>query len=77
MTKKDKLVERIKNNPKNIDFEELHQYLVQHGATWREGGRKSHRYYSLHGNHLSVPRNKPIKPTYVLQAIELVEGKGE
>ena len=73
MFQKEKLIAAIKNNPRNVSFEDLDKYLTLHGATWREGGRRSHRYYTLNGKNLSVPRNKPVKAIYVLQAIELVE----
>lgn len=76
MTKKDKLIAKMKNNPKDVDFEELHNYLVANGAEWREG-KGSHRYYMLNGERLSVPRQKPMKGIYVIKAIALVEGNKE
>ncbi|BBB89384.1 MAG TPA: toxin HicA [Methylomusa anaerophila] len=77
MTQKEKLAAKIKNNPRNVSFDDLHKFLEMNGATWWEGGRKSHRVYNLNGQSLSIPRDKPVKAVYVKMAIELVEGKGE
>lgn len=74
MSQKDKLMQRIKNNPKDIEFEELHQYLIANGAEWREG-KGSHCYYILKGETLAVPRQKPLKAYLVKRAIAMVEGK--
>ncbi|HEY3424303.1 MAG TPA: type II toxin-antitoxin system HicA family toxin [Negativicutes bacterium] len=72
MTQKDKLTQAIKENPNDVSFNELHKYLEQHGATWREG-KGSHRVYTLNGEHLVIPRQKPVKAIYVKLAIILVE----
>jgi len=74
LSQKEKLIQAIKTNPNDVSFEELHKYLTMHGATFREG-KGSHRVYRLNGERLTVPRQKPLKGTYVKQAIELVEGE--
>jgi len=73
VSKKAKLEEAIKNNPKDISFDELHRYLVANGATWREGRKGSHRVYILNGEQLTVPRRKPLNAVYPKKAIKLVE----
>lgn len=73
MSQKTKLIAAIKNNPKNVSFDELHSYLLMHGAEWREA-KGSHRYYTINGETLAVPRQKPLKAYIVEKAIDLVEG---
>lgn len=74
MSQKEKLMQRIKSNPKDVGFDDLHQYLVANGAEWREA-KGSHRYYTLKGETLAVPRQRPLKAYLVKRAIALVEGK--
>ena len=76
MTKKEKLIEKMKSNPKDVGFDELHNYLVSNGATWREA-KGSHRFYTLNGESLAVPRQHPLKAYLVRKAIVLVEGNKE
>lgn len=73
MSKKEKLAEAIKKNPKDVSFEELHHYLTSNKAIWREA-KGSHRYYTLNNETLAVPRQKPLKAYIVKKAIEMVEG---
>lgn len=77
MSQKDKLIAKIKNNHRDVELEEIHKYLVMHGAQWHEGGKGSHRVYLLNGSQLTIPRKKPIKAIYVKLAIELVEVNNE
>jgi hypothetical protein len=74
LSQRQKLIDQIKSNPKDVSFEELHKYLVLNGATWREA-KGSHRYYSLNGQTLAVPRKNPIKAIYVNKAINMIEGE--
>ncbi|TGE39376.1 toxin HicA [Desulfosporosinus fructosivorans] len=77
MSKLKKLLERIRNNPKNVRFEELDKILIHYGFTKRQSsGGSSHFYYTKGEKLLSVPFHKPhIKVTYVERAIELLEGE--
>lgn len=74
MSQKEKLIKSMKNNPKDVSFEDLHKYLMMHGAECRDA-KGSHVYYTLNGKPLSVPRKHPVKAIYVKQAFEMVEGK--
>ena len=77
MSKLEKLLERIRNNPKNVRFEELDKILIHYGFTKRQSsGGSSHYYYTKGEKLLSVPFHKPhIKVIYVERAIELLEGE--
>ncbi len=74
MSKLEKLLERVRNNPKAVRFEELDKLLIRAGFTRRQSKKgSSHFYYTKDGKAISVPFKKPyILETYVLEAIDLI-----
>ena len=70
MSKLEKLLERVINNPKTVRFEELDKLLLRAGFSKRQSGKgSSHFYYSKGDKTLSVPYQKPyILKVYVEQA---------
>jgi len=74
VTQKDKLLRKMKNNPRDVGFDDLHKYLTQNGATVRQGSG-SHWVYTLNGRHLAIPRDTPVKAIYVKLAFGMVEGE--
>ena len=74
MSKLEKLLERIKNNPKTVRFEELDKLLIRAGFTKRQSKKgSSHYYYTKEDKAISVPFRKPyILETYVLEVIDLI-----
>jgi predicted RNA binding protein YcfA (HicA-like mRNA interferase family) len=78
ITKKEKLLERIKNNPKTVKFEELDKILSDVGFVRRQpSGGSSHYTYNLQDKILTVPYKRPyVKVIYVKTAIKLLEELG-
>ena len=78
ITKKEKLLNRIKNNPITVKFEELDKILQDVGFERRQpNGGSSHYTYGLDNKILTVPYKKPyIKVIYVKMAIKLLEDLG-
>ncbi len=77
MTRRDKLYERIVNNPKDVNFDDLDILLKKNGFTRRQpsGGSSHYIYYHPElppGDKLSIPKAKPIKAIYVKEAIMLI-----
>ena len=72
-----KLLEKIKNNPKHVRFEELDKILIHYGFTRRQSSKgTSHYYYTKGEKVISVPFHHPhIKAFYVERAIGLLEGE--
>jgi len=73
-----KLYRKIKNNPKNVRFEEIDKLLVNAGGFVRRNKSSSHYFYShpdLNGidDYVNIPYNKPIKECYIKKAIEKFE----
>ena len=73
MSKLEKLLQRIKNNPKTVRFEELDKILTREGYERRQpGGGSSHYTYKKSGNRsLTVPRQTPyVNECYVINVLE-------
>ena len=77
MSKFEKLLQKIKNNPKAVRFEELDKILIRAGFSRRQPKKgSSHYIYSKGSKRLSVPYNEPhIKAYYIELAIELLKGE--
>ncbi|WP_035463404.1 type II toxin-antitoxin system HicA family toxin [Alicyclobacillus macrosporangiidus] len=76
MTQFEKLLERIRNNPKTVRFDELDRVLIRSGFRRRQPRSGSSHYTYIRGKQiLVVPFHKPyVKQIYVERAIELLEG---
>lgn len=73
MTKLDKLLERMRNNPRDWSIEDLKALARRHGIEWRQPGT-SHVTFSRQGvAPLTVPAHKPIKPIYVSRFVAMIE----
>ena len=74
MSKKDKLIEAIKNNPKNIRFEKLRKILENIGYKANKKSSGSHYVFTKEDSiSLTIPYKRPVKITYVKQVIEIIE----
>jgi len=76
MGKLEKLLLKIKNNPRQVRFDELDKILLEEGFKRRKpGGGSSHYIYTKGNVRLTVPYRKPhILEVYVKRAIEAIEG---
>ena len=72
MSKFEKLLERIKNNPKTVRFEELEKILLRYGfKESQSGGGSSHYIFKKGEQVFTIPRHGQfVKAVYVLQVIE-------
>ena len=74
MTKKAKLLQKIKNNPKVVSFNDLKGLLIGYGFTCRTpGSGSSHHIYTLGRHQISVPYRRPyVKEVYVRHVLEIL-----
>ena len=73
MTKADKILERMRNNPRDWSIEDLKTLAARHGVDWRQPGT-SHVTFSRAGAApLTVPAHKPIKPIYVSRFVAMID----
>lgn len=73
MGRRAKKLERFRQNPKNVRYEELEGVLLYLGKKRRGGG--SHAVFSYPGcEPLTIPIKKPfLKQAYVRQAIRAID----
>ena len=65
MSKKEKAIARLRQNPKNVRFEEIEKILLGLGFKKRQDGT-SHATFTFGGHIVTVPKRKPfVKPKYV------------
>ncbi len=76
MSQLEKLLQRIRNNPRTVTFEELDKILRKNGYERRQpGGGSSHYTYRKKGKlPLTVLKKSPyVKEEYVKQVIEVLD----
>ena len=74
MSTHEKLLARIRKNPREWRIEDLKAVADRFGIVWRnEGG--SHHVFSFPGvdDDVCVPAHRPIKPVYVRHFVALVD----
>jgi hypothetical protein len=77
MVKADKIIERMRNNPRDWSIDNLKTLASRNGVDWRQPGT-SHVTFSYPGlAPLTVPSHKPIKPIYVKRFLELIDRIGD
>lgn len=77
MTKAEKLIERMRANPKDWRMSSLEVVATHYGVTVRKTGG-SH-FVFLHPESdiaVSIPFRRPIKPVYVSQFLALIDDVG-
>lgn len=79
MTKRDKRVKKLFQNPKTVPFQELDRVLEDFGFKKRQPGSGSSHYVYTRGNiQMSVPFRRPfVKEVYVKRVLELLGGENE
>jgi hypothetical protein len=67
-------IEQIKRRRRSVAPDKIHALLLAAGFEYRWGGR-NHAIYSHTKlvENLSIKQSKPLKPTYVSQAIRALE----
>jgi len=75
MSKKEKLIEAIKNNPKNVRFEDLKKILESIGYTAVNNGGSHYVFTKVNSISLTIPYKKPVKVVYVKQVIKIIENE--
>ena len=74
MSKADKLLQKMRNNPRDWTLENVVTVCQQNGLDIRAG--KGSHYVVSHpelSTMLTVPAHRPIKPIYIKKLIELID----
>jgi hypothetical protein len=74
MSKVDKLLEKMRRNPRDWRIEDLEMLALRFGLEVRKpGGSHAIFFHEGTGRQLSVPAKRPIKPIYVTAFIALLD----
>lgn len=74
MSKREKLLKKLRNNPKNIKFETIQKLLLSFGFKERQPkGGSSHYTYTLDSIIITVPKHKPVNSIYVKKVIKIID----
>ena len=72
MSKDDKLIKDLQNNPKNVRFETLEKILLSRGFTL-QSIKGSHHNFVKNGYLINLPKHKPMKIFYVKLVLKSIE----
>ncbi len=74
MSKKEKLIQKLRNNPTNVRFETLQSLLLYYGFIERTPkGGSSHYTYIFKQYIITIPKHKPVKSIYVKKVLSILE----
>ena len=74
MSKKDKLLQNIRNNPTNVRFETIQKIMLSYGFTETQpSGGSSHYTYHKGIYRITIPKNKPVNTIYIKKAIGIID----
>ncbi|MCD6297564.1 MAG: type II toxin-antitoxin system HicA family toxin [Deltaproteobacteria bacterium] len=78
MSKIEKLLNKMRNNPRDWQIDTLKDIAKQFGIDWRQPGTSHVTFRHKSGAKLSVPARRPIKAIYIKKFLRLLdEGEGE
>lgn len=72
MSAVEKLLEKMRNNPKDWRIEQLKTIARAYNIEWRQRGTSHVVFIRDDGQTLPVPANRPIKPIYIKKFVEFV-----
>lgn len=74
VSKRDKLLKQMKNNPRgDWKIGTLKSIADHYGIDYADNGTSYLVFRSPDGAHLTVPEHRPIKPVYIRLFIEFIE----
>lgn len=74
LSKKDKQIQAIRNNPRNVRFDTLRNILLSHGfVESAPGGGSSHYTYHRGIYRITVPKDNPVNQVYVKKVVEILD----
>ena len=76
MTKREKRLQKLRQNPKNVAFEELRQVLEDEGFTLDHATGSHHIFRRVIGERVFrvvIPYARPVKSPYVRQVLAAVD----
>ncbi len=72
MSQKVKLLKAMKNNPKDVPFEDIKKLLESYGYVCHNSGGSHFVFRKEFCEHIVIPYHKPIKAIYVKHVLEIL-----
>jgi len=72
VSKADKILSKMKNNPRDWRIEQVKTVARAYNIEWRQRGTSHVVFVRMDGRTLPVPAHRPIKPIYIKKFIEFV-----
>jgi hypothetical protein len=76
MSKIDKLIMKMRNNPRDWRIEDLMSIADRFDIDYRQPGTSYVTFRTKTGDKITVPSHKPIKPIYVKIFVALIDSLG-
>ena len=77
MSKREKLIQKLKSNPDNVRFETIQELLLYFGFKQRQpSSGSSHYTFVYNSTIITIPKHKPLKRIYVKRVLEILEEIG-
>ena len=74
MSKLDKLITKLKNNPKDVKIETIKKIADNYGLTYSLGkGDHLNIKHPKIDYILTIPAHRPIKPIYIKKLLSMIE----
>jgi hypothetical protein len=73
MGKADKILAKMKQNPRNWRIDSIKTVAKNYDIQWRQKGTSHLVFIRNDGKTLPIPAHRPIKPIYVRKFIDFVE----
>jgi hypothetical protein len=78
MSKREKLIKKMQENPRDWRIQDLKTLADAHEMTYRQHGGSHVTFFHANGARLTVPAHIPIKPIYIKKFAKLlIEGEGD
>jgi len=76
MSKSDKLLIKMRNNPQNWQIEDIKVIAKKFDIEYRQPGTSHVTFRAINGKKITIPAHKPIKPVYIKLFIALIDELG-
>jgi predicted RNA binding protein YcfA (HicA-like mRNA interferase family) len=74
LSKQEKLLQQIRNNPKNVRFETIQKILINYGFTEsKPRGGSSHYTYHKGIYRVTLPKNNPVNSIYIKLVLNIID----
>ena len=73
MARAEKLLDRMRRNPRDWRIEQLQTVAAAYNVAWVHSGGSHCIFRTPKGDKLSVPAKRPVKPVYIRQFVSLID----